>query len=196
MTKVLAGSTALLLLIVIVQSAYVLRVQRDSAAFRAQVEITLGERKAAHDALQDGYRMLEQQYAIVSDSVRQARQSVQRQAENFRRQTEDQREAVAERGLSAEEKVQRFEWLVAGLDSVVAAQAMVIESYEYELGLELQRRLNAQSALDIALSRIDDLERLLRHAPAVQAAPRATGKIAVAGLVGAAVGVLTSLILK
>lgn len=159
----------LLLATVTGQQAYIFRAKAATAAWRTQTEVIMTERKETFERQTDSvvvklarYEAAAQQEAAKRDTLTAILRHNDIVVANLRTRAADTTRADIER-------IPTYSALVTMLDSTIAYQAKVIDTYRSELDSERAAKEIVVLGLERALERIAELERAIEAAPGMQA---------------------------
>ena len=194
----IAGLATVLLLTIGAQSMYIVKVNRESAAWAERVAADSAYKNQTVDSLSKLAQVVALQDSTIA-TLRVAKQYPTRTAKRAGTVATVAAQMARDSAKADSVRLVAYESAVQSLEIQVKAQAEVISYQEREIEALEAKNDNLQHAVQVALNRVADLERLIEAAPAVQAPPgngKNVFKVIGGFLAGVGVGVITGLVLK
>lgn len=196
-TVIFATIAAVLLFIVGGQYMYITKVQRDSAAWSERARIELAQNALLNVAMDSIARRVAIQDVEIA-RLREDGNTYRRQANRNSVKAAGMLAEARDTSKAAQDRVKRYEGAIEAMSDQISAQVAVIGTQEREIEALETVWDQMEDALDASLARVQELEALVKAAPAVQAPEGSGGLLKKVGgfLAGVGVGVVTGLVLR
>lgn len=193
------GLATVLLLTIGAQSMYIVKVNRESAAWAQRVAADSVRADVAADSLSTLAQVVAERDSTIA-TLRVAKSYPKRTAARAAVIADVAKPIARDTSKADSVRLASYEAAVSALEVEVKAQAEVIGYQEREIAQLEAVRVNLEQAVQVALNRVAELEQLIADAPAVQA-PKGGGvggvlKTVGSFLAGVGVGIVAGLVLK